>query len=76
MAAPGAIMRVTGSRPVRIKGFTITGPGPAACGPLASGVRVDGGGKAFVVHDHITGIRANPIGGCQSGWGVLVGRTT
>ena len=76
MVAPGAIVRVTASRPVQIKGFTISGPGPDACGPLTAGVRVDGGGKAFVVHDHITGIRGEPLGGCQTGWGVLVGRNS
>ncbi len=74
MAAPGSIVRVTGSRPVRVAGFTIAGPDTESCGALVSGVRVDGDGKAFLSNIHITGIRAEPIGGCQFGWGILVGR--
>ncbi|HXJ65821.1 MAG TPA: right-handed parallel beta-helix repeat-containing protein [Actinomycetota bacterium] len=75
LAAPGAIVRVTGSDPVRVGGFTITGPSPQSCGALTAGVRVDGGGRVFVVHDHITAIRTNPIGGCQTGYGVRAGST-
>jgi len=75
MVAPGAIVEVTGSTPVRIAGFTITGPSPQACGALTAGVRVDGGARAFIVHDHITAIRTNPIGGCNTGYGVVAGRT-
>jgi hypothetical protein len=73
MVAPGSIVRVTTSRLVRIRGFTITGPVPG-CADLVSGVRVDGGGKALVTDDHITAIRAEPLAGCQPGHGVIVGR--
>jgi len=73
MVPPGSIVRVTTSRLVRIRGFTITGPVPG-CADLVSGVRVDGGGKALVTDDHITAIRAEPLAGCQAGHGVIVGR--
>jgi parallel beta-helix repeat protein len=77
IAGPGAtfsIVRVTSAQNVTILGFTISGPGPAGCGSLHFGVRVDNAGSANVLGNHITHIRDNPLGGCQNGVGVQVGR--
>jgi hypothetical protein len=69
-----SIVRVTTSKNVTLAGFTITGPGPAGCDSIRYGVRVDGGGSANIVGNHITDIRDNPFGGCQNGIGIQVGR--
>ena len=74
MTAPKAIVRVNGARNVTISAFTITGPGGGACDALEYGVRVDDGGSANILGNHITHIRDNPFGGCQNGVGVQVGR--
>ena len=69
-----AIVRVTTSQNVTILAFTITGPGGTGCDALRYGVRVDGGGSANILGNHITQIRDNPLSGCQNGVGVQVGR--
>lgn len=72
------IVRVAGAQNVTILGFTITGPGPGACGSLHYGVRVYSGGSADILGNHITDIRDTPpppsVSGCQNGVAVLVGR--
>jgi hypothetical protein len=73
--APGVIVRVTGARNVLVAGFTITGPGGPNCDSLTTGIRVEGNGKAFIRHDHITAIRFDPLSGCQFGTGIRVGIT-
>jgi parallel beta-helix repeat protein len=79
MGDPKAIVRVSGSQNVTILAFTITGPGGTACDSLRYGVRVDGGGSANILGNHITDIRDLPppptVSGCQNGVAVLVGRT-
>src|SRR5437762_6836443 len=71
------ILRVAGAQNVTILAFTITGPGPSACGSLHYGVRVDNGGSANILGNHITDIRdqytAGQLSGCQNGMGVVVG---
>lgn len=69
-----SIVRVTTSRDVTLYGFTITGPGPGPCDSLRAGVRVDGGGLANIIRNHITEIRDTPFGGCQNGIAIFVGR--
>jgi parallel beta-helix repeat protein len=54
--------------------FTITGPGSGGCNSLRYGVRVDEGGSADILGNHITQIRDDPFSGCQNGVAVLVGR--
>jgi parallel beta-helix repeat protein len=71
-----AIVRVTGAQNVTILAFTITGPGGFVCDSLRYGVRVDGGGSANILGNHITQIRDNPFSGCQNGVAVLVGRAS
>jgi len=68
------IVRVDGAQKVSILAFTITGPGPAGCGSLHYGVRVDDGGSANILGNHITDIRDQPFSGCQNGVGIQVGR--
>jgi parallel beta-helix repeat protein len=68
------IVRVNGARGVTILAFTITGPGGTPCDSLRYGVRVDTGGSADILGNHITHIHDTPLGGCQNGVAVLVGR--
>jgi parallel beta-helix repeat protein len=75
-----AIVRVNGATGVEILAFTITGPGGGACNSIRYGVRVDDGGSADILGNHITDIRDAPppptVSGCQNGVGVQVGRRT
>ena len=77
------ILHVEGAQNITILAFTITGPGPGSCGSLHYGVRVDNGGSADILGNHITDIRdqyrappdpfAGQPSGCQNGMGVVVG---
>src|SRR5437773_10394328 len=76
------ILHVEGAQNITILAFTITGPGPGFCGSLHYGVRVDDGGSADILGNHITQIRdqyipagpfAGQLSGCQNGMGVVVG---
>jgi parallel beta-helix repeat protein len=73
-----AIVRVNGAQGVTILAFTITGPGSGGCNSLRYGVRVDNGGSADILGNHITDIRDAPppptVSGCQNGVAILVGR--
>jgi parallel beta-helix repeat protein len=70
-----AIVRITEAQNVAILGFTITGPGPSGCNSLNYGVRVEAGGSAFILGNHITQIRDEPFSGCQNGVAIGVGRS-
>ena len=65
---------------VEISGFTIKGLAPSAeCAPLGtvytlSGVYVRGGANAKIHDNVITGMRGDPLDGCQKGSGIRVGR--
>jgi hypothetical protein len=74
MIEPKAIVRVNGAQNVTIRHFTITGPGVGICASIRYGVRVDNGGSALITDNHITEIHDTPFGGCQTGYGVNVGR--
>lgn len=74
MADPKAIVRVNGAQDVKIREFTIAGPGGSGCDSLRYGVRVDNGGSATIEKNDIVDIRDQPFGGCQNGVGILVGR--
>lgn len=78
MTSPKAIVRVNGAHHVGIRAFTITGPGVGGgrCDdpPLEYGVRVDDGGSADILGNHITQIRDDPFDGCQNGVAIQVGR--
>ena len=72
------IVRVAGALNVTLLAFTITGPGPGPCASLHYGVRVDSGGSANILGNHIIDIRDNlpppAVSGCQNGVAILVGR--
>ena len=77
-AAMNAIVEVSTSQNVTILAFTITGPGMLCT--LQYGVRVDSGGSANILGNHITQIRDTSLN-CQSmglkgGEAVRVGRMT
>ena len=72
MAPPQAIVRIQ-AQSVSLTHFTITGPGGTPCDSIRYGVFVDNG-SATIEHNHITEIRDTPLGGCQNGLAVLVGR--
>jgi hypothetical protein len=81
MADPGDVVRVNGAQDVIFRDFTIAGPLPSSlfCSlQVRTGVRVDGGGSATLLRNHITEIRsADPaLRGCQNGIAVLVGRSS
>lgn len=75
---PKAIVRVSVSQNVTIRGFEISGPGSGGCDSLRYGVRVDGGGSANIIGNHIVDIRdmlpPPNVSGCQNGVAILVGR--
>ena len=74
MIDPKAIVRVSGAHDVGILAFTITGPGGFGCDSIRWGVRVDSGGSADILGNHITQIHDTPFSGCQNGVAVVVGR--
>jgi len=74
MVPPKAIVLVNAAQNVTILAFTITGPGGGPCDALEYGVRVDGGGSADILGNHITQIRDEPLSGCQNGVAIRVGR--
>jgi hypothetical protein len=80
MLDPKAIVRVSASRNVTIRGFEISGPGSGVCDSLRYGVRVDSGGSANIIGNHIVDIRDLPapplVSGCQNGVAILVGRNS
>jgi hypothetical protein len=69
-----SIVRITQSRNVTLRAFTVTGPGPGPCNTLRYGVRVDGDAWANILYNHITEVRDNPFSGCQNGVAIQVGR--
>ncbi len=78
LAEPGDIVHVDGARNVVVRDFKITGPLPdtAFCSlELRAGVKVDGGGSAAILRNHITEIRSTTaaLRGCQNGIGIAVG---
>jgi parallel beta-helix repeat protein len=69
-----SIVRINAARNVTLAAFTVTGPGPAGCGSIGYGVRVDTGGSALIRDNHIVDIRDEPFSGCQNGTGIRAGR--
>jgi parallel beta-helix repeat protein len=72
-------VQVSGATNVTILAFTITGPGTGGCASIGYGIRVDGGGSANILGNHIIDIRDqldvyNQPSGCQNGMGVVIGQ--
>jgi parallel beta-helix repeat protein len=75
LAEPRAIIHVTGSGTDAIlENLTIRGPGGSGCDSLRYGIRVDGDAKATIRKNKLTAIRDEPLGGCQNGNAIQVGR--
>jgi parallel beta-helix repeat protein len=72
-----AVVQVSGAQNVTIQGFTIEGPASTSnSGGNLYGVRIDGGGSATVMHNHITKIHNTPFNGVQEGIAIVVGQAS
>ena len=71
----GAIVVVGSGANVTMTGVTITGPGVTIPGPFNAGVLVVDGGVLDLRSSTVTAIRDTPLGGTQTGSGVVVGTT-
>lgn len=73
--ATSTIVDINGSGvDVEVSGFTVSGPGPTGCGSIGAGIFVRGDANADIHDNKILDIRDHPIGGCQNGIGILIGR--
>jgi parallel beta-helix repeat protein len=68
-----SIVDDAGAHEVTIRDFTITGPGATGVGGIGFGIRIDSGGSATIVDNHITKIEDNPLDGAQNGVAIQVG---
>lgn len=57
-------------------GFTVSGPGPSACGSIRAGIIVNNNANAKIHDNAVKDIRDSVLSGCQNGVGIYVGRTT
>ena len=57
-------------------GFTVSGPGPSACGSIRAGIIVNNNANANIHDNAVKDIRDSVLSGCQNGVGIYVGRTT
>ena len=71
----GAIVVVGSGANVTMTGVTITGPGVSIPGPFTMGVLVADGGALDLRASTVTAIRDTPLGGTQTGHGIVVGTT-
>jgi parallel beta-helix repeat protein len=74
MTGNKSIVDDAGAQGVTIADFTITGPGATGVDGVGFGVRVDSGGSATIIGNHITKIEDNPIDGAQNGVAIQIGR--
>ena len=63
-----AIVRVNGALNTTILAFTVTGPGGGPCNSLRYGIRVDSGGSADILGNHIVDIRDDPLAVVRTAW--------
>ncbi len=68
------VVDITNGATVVISKVIISGPGSTACGSIQAGIFVSNGATLKITNSTITDIRDNPVGGCQNGDGILVGR--
>ena len=61
---------------VELTGFTVSGPGPAACGSIAAGIVVRDGANANIHDNTVQDVRDSTFSGCQNGIAILVGRNS
>ncbi len=70
-----SIVTITGAGiSVDFSGFTVEGPGPGGCNSINYGIFVRNGANADIHDNVVDGIRDNPLGGCQNGNAIGVGR--
>ena len=75
LVAPKAIIKVTGAATnAVIEKFTIKGPGDGSCDNLGYGIYVEGDASVTIQNNRFTAIRDEPLGGCQNGNAIQVGR--
>jgi parallel beta-helix repeat protein len=71
-----SIITITGAATsVDFSGFTVSGPGSSGCNSINYGIFVRDGANANIHDNVVTDIRDNPLGGCQNGIAIGVGRT-
>src|SRR5581483_10590517 len=62
---------------VKLRNFTISGPGTGGCGTINAGVFVKSGATGVLTkNEHVTHNLGKPFSGCQNGIGVIVGRAS
>jgi parallel beta-helix repeat protein len=70
-----SIITITGATTlVELSGFTVQGPGGGGCNSINYGIFVRDGANANIHDNVITDIRDDPLGGCQNGIAIGVGR--
>ena len=73
--ATSAIVLINGSGvDTELTGFTVTGPGPSACGSIRAGIYVYAGANANIHDNTIQDVRDSTFSGCQNGVAIAVGR--
>jgi parallel beta-helix repeat protein len=69
------IMKIAGAGvSVDMSGFTVSGPGPSACGSIGLGILVRDGAHANIHDNKIIDVRDTGLSGCQNGNAIMVGR--
>ncbi|MBP6786061.1 MAG: right-handed parallel beta-helix repeat-containing protein [Candidatus Promineofilum sp.] len=69
------IIRIAGAAVnAEISGFTISGPGPGACGTIGYGIMIRDGAHGNIHDNKILDVRDTGSSGCQNGNAIMVGR--
>jgi hypothetical protein len=76
-ASHSSIVTISGAGvSVDMSEFTVTGPGPTACGSIAYGIFVRDGAYANIHDNEVVDIRDQGLSGCQNGNAIVVGRSS
>src|SRR5262249_11139736 len=70
------LVEIAGGAAPTISGFRFSGPSPTAGATVDSGVFVGGNSDLTIRHCHPVNIRQNPLGGTNTGFGIVVGSDT
>lgn len=69
------IIRIAGAAVnAEISGFTISGPGPGACGTIGYGIMIRDGAYGNIHDNKIIDVKDTGLSGCQNGNAIMVGR--
>ena len=75
-ASHSSIVEISGAGvSVDMSEFTVTGPGPTACGSIAYGIFVRDDAYANIHDNEVVDIRDTGTSGCQNGNAIVVGRS-